>query len=860
MAAFQRNPFLLPLLAVLAGMTFEISLPGPPFSYWPAVLLAPMLGWVCFGTGRRVHPFWITGAGGFFLGGFWLSLHPLPLPPPANAQPGERVAAEGCVDSTVTRTPERLQFLLRTPQGARIQVGVYPRPGETAPEVQFGQPVEVEGRIRPPRNFRNPGSFDYERFLARKDVFWMLSATGVEHLRLIDDRCGSPALGMLHDARRFLLRRLELRYQAQPEARAWLSAILLGDDSLLSEDTLEQYRLAGVYHVLVISGQHVAILAAAFLLCFRLARFPRWLRFLLTVLGCWGYALVAGYEVPALRAACAVTLYLAGSLAFRRSRPLNLLALIALLFLAWDPGQLLDASFQLSFLAVLAIAGIAIPLQHRLFGSWPAVAHNLADTGADLRVSAMIAEARVELRLLARTVHLATRMPERGWQIALSLAVHAAGICGTLLLFSLVVQVVLTPLLVQDFHRAPLIAPLANLILSPILAVIVPLAFVDLALPVPGAQQVLAIAIDLTNRLIAMIAVSMPDLRVPDIPPLLLLLATGGVTAAILLWEPQARHASTRERREIARDNAVATPPLLRGRTPLLVAAAILLTGTILIHPFAPKAAAGEMELTMLDVGQGDATLVIAPDGTITLVDTGGLGGYSASTRLDTGEDIVAPYLWRRGIQRIDTLVLSHFDFDHAGGAPAILRIFRPRSLWLPMQGTAHPLLDRVLAAAKAAGVETIRRSSGETWEAGGITWRALHPSGYRTAGDGRAERSNEASLVLHAQVGASSVLFTGDIQEMSEQEMILRGDLPHADVLKVAHHGSRTSTSGAFLDAVAPSIALVSAGWLNSYGHPNAIVTARLQSHGIALFRTDRDGAITLRSDGRHWRYYGTQ
>lgn len=841
-------------------MTFEVFLPGTPASYWPAVLLAPLMGWTCFGARRAVSPQWLTGAGGFFLGGFWLSLHPLPLPPPMNAQPGERVAAEGCVDSAVSRTPERLQFLLRTPEGARIQVGIYPRTGEVAPEVRFAQPVEVEGRIRPPRNFRNPGSFDYERFLARKGVFWMLSATGVENVRLVDGRCGSPALAMLHDARRFLLQRLELRYQTQPEARAWLSAILLGDDSLLPEETLEQYRLAGVYHVLVISGQHVAILAAAFLLCFRLARFPRWLRFLLAALGCWGYALIAGYEVPALRAACAVTLYLAGSLAFRRSRPLNLLALIALLFLAWDPGQLLDASFQLSFLAVLAIAGIAIPLQHRLLGSWPAVAHNLGDSGADLRVSAGIAEARVELRLMARTLHLATRLPERPSQMALAFAVRAAGICGTLLLFSLVVQLVLTPLLVEDFHRAPLISPMANLLLSPILAVVVPLAFVDLAIPIPGLPQTLSSAIALTNRLIAALAVSMPDFRVPDIPPLLLLLATAGVTAAILTWEPQARHASARERREIARDNAVATPPLFRGRTPLLVASAIVLTGIILIHPFAPKFAAGEMELTMLDVGQGDATLLVAPDGTTTLVDAGGLGGYSASTRLDTGEDIVAPYLWRRSIQRIDTLVLSHFDFDHAGGAPAILRIFRPRSLWLPMQDAAHPLLDRVLAAAKAAGVETIQRHADETWKAGRVTWRALHPSALRTAGDGRVERSNEASLVLHAQFGATSALFAGDIHEINEREMLLRGDLPHADVLKVAHHGSRTSTSDAFLDAAAPSIALVSAGWLNSYGHPNAIVTARLRSRGIALFRTDRDGAITLRSDGRRWRYDATQ
>lgn len=163
-----------------------------------------------------------------------------------------------------------------------------------------------------------------------------------------------------------------------------------------------------------------------------------------------------------------------------------------------------------------------------------------------------------------------------------------------------------------------------------------------------------------------------------------------------------------------------------------------------------------------------------------------------------------------------------------------------------------------MLAAATAAGVEIVHLRAGETWEAGGVTWRALHPSSYQTASDPKAGRSNEESLVLHARFGETSVLFAGDIHEASEREMLARGGLPRADVLKVAHHGSRTSTSEAFLEAIAPTVALVSAGWLNSYGHPHPMVVARLRARGIALFRTDRDGAITLRSDGRRWLYEG--
>ena len=760
------------------------------------------------------------------------------------------------MDSPVIRTPERIQFLLKTAEGARIQVGSYPRKGEVAPEIRYGQPVYVEGRIRPPRNFRNAGSFDYERFLARKEVYWLLSATGVENLRAGEGMCGSRVVAALDQMRESLLARLGIRYEGQPEARAWLSAILLGDDSRLPEETLESYRVAGVYHVLVISGQHVAILAATFLLLFRLFPIPRWLGFLLTALACWAYTLVAGYEVPALRAAFAVTLYLAGSLVFRRARPLNLLALIALLFLVWDPGQLLDASFQLSFLAVLAIAGIAIPLQKILFGAWPSAARNLSDSGADLRMPPSVAEARVELRLLAQTVHLATRLPERAARWAVAFLVKTTAVCGTLLLLSLVVQAVLAPLLVQDFHRAPLVAPFSNLLLSPVLALTVPLAFFDLAVPVYGLQNILASLVYFTNGLIAAIATFAPDLRVPDIPPLLLILMTASVVVAILAWEPNARHPSAQERRELALANAMPRSTIRKALAPALVAITTLLLALIFTHPFAAEIQAGELELTMLDVGQGDATLMVTPEGSTILIDTGGLGGYSSSTRLDTGEDIVAPYLWKRGMQRIDTLVLSHMDFDHAGGAPAILRIFRPRQLWLAIPPAPDPLLDLVRAAAKAAGVEMVTRHAGERWESGGVTWRVLHPLATRQAEVGTAKHSNDDSLVLHAQYKAATVLFTGDIHQTGEQAMLSRGGVPHADVLKLAHHGSRTSTGDAFLDAVSPSVALVSVGWLNSHGHPNAAVAERLASRGVALFRTDRDGAITLRTDGRRWRY----
>ena len=842
-------------------MAGEVSLPGEAESYWPSLLLVPLLAiYLARQTGenRARSLRWACNVALIFAGGLWLSLHPLPSPPLTNSTPGERVEIEGCVDSSVRRSPERLQFMIALDDGSRVQASIYPRDGESSPSLRFGQVVRMEGRIRPPRNFQNPASFDYERFLARQRVFWLLSATGVENVQPGDAECGSTALAVLHRIQEAFLAKLRSRFSEQPEARAWLSAILMGDDGEIPEETLESYRLAGVYHVLVISGQHIAILAGAILLFVRLFPMPRWTGFLFAVVSCWAYALVSGYEVPAVRAAFGITLYLSGSLAYRRARPLNLVSLIALVFLAWDPGQVLDASFQLSFLAVLAIAGIAAPLQRSCFGNWAQAARRLGDSGIDLRLPPPVAEARVELRLLASTLHLATRLPDRLCRAATSFAVHTVAIAGSLLLISLVVQGVLTPLLVHDFHRAPLSAPFTNLLLSPILGLLVPFAFADLLFTLPGGQSTLGAAVQFTNALVAWVAAHTPDLRVPDVPPLLMMLATALVVAAIVTWEPLARTASARERREGPPDGESAhrRSPFLRWATPLVCVGAPGILLLILARPFPAALRAGELELTMLDVGQGDASLVVTPGGRTILIDTGGLGGYSATSRLDTGEDIVAPYLWHRGIRRIDILILSHLDFDHAGGAPAILRIFRPRALWLPVFPSQHKLWDRVRATAADLGIQPELRGAGDTWELDGVQFAFHHPGPVRQTAGQASDASNGESLVLHLRFGKNTALFTGDIERAGEFALLAQGTLPHADVLKVAHHGSRTSTTEDFLSAVAPSVALISAGWLNPYRHPHPTVVDRILARRTVIFRTDSDGAITLRGDGRRWSY----
>jgi len=228
------------------------------------------------------------------------------------------------------------------------------------------------------------------------------------------------------------------------------------------------------------------------------------------------------------------------------------------------------------------------------------------------------------------------------------------------------------------------------------------------------------------------------------------------------------------------------------------------------------------------------------------VIDGGGVLQFGRVTRrsnLDTGEDVVSPYLWSRGIRRIDILVATHAHQDHSGGLLALLENFRPRELWVG----ANPSVELLQRAAGLRIPVRTPDASAPTADYGGARLEVLSPP----AGFSPAKAGNNDSLALRITYGANSFLLTGDLESPMERLLLADGRTLHADVLKVGHHGSKTSTSPDFLDAVAPSIAVISAGFENSFGHPHPSVLARLEKRHAAILRTDQDGLVTVRSDG---------
>ena len=433
-----------PLAAIAAGILIYRLAPLEKAEMIGAVGAFLALGVLALWRGARILAGICCLLGLVFAGAFDAWVHRPGAPPTIDASGREVVIIGGCVVEPPAISGERARFVLSLDRDALAQVTLYTKPGETLPALHYGQNIELDGKVRPPRNFGNPGAFDYRRYLARQQIYWTVSAAaGTVHV--LPGHCGSPFQKAVMDLRQAALQRIDRLFPGDAYQSGMMQALLIGQSFQLQRVWTEAYRSTGTFHALVISGTHVAILAAFFLFLLRLCFVPESIALLVTVMTAWLYAMVTGWQAPCTRSAAGLTLFMVGSYFYRERRPLNLLAAVAMGFLIVDPEQLFDASFQLTFLAVAFLGAFASPMIAATSGPLAAGLRELKDVRRDLRLPARVAQFRIEMRLVVETL----RLPE--WSV--TGFARLVFFTYELVLISAVIQLGLALPMVVYFHR-----------------------------------------------------------------------------------------------------------------------------------------------------------------------------------------------------------------------------------------------------------------------------------------------------------------------------------------------------------------------------------------------------------------------
>jgi len=710
----------------------------------------------------------------------------------------------------------------------------------TFPEVHAGDSVTAVAQGKLPQVFRDEGAFDRRAYLASQNIDLVATLRSGELISV--QRYGRGFATFLPRLRRRLRDEIDVLFASAPDVAATMRAMLLGDRSFVERSEAEAFQKTGTFHILVVAGLHVGAIAfVLFWIGRRIRMNVLWAAlFVLSVL--LAYVAVVEQRPPVLRAAIMASVVVIGMVFFRRLELLNSAAVAAILLLVARPLQLRDSSFQLSFLAIGCIGGIAAPWLERTAQPYARALRGWRDVTRDAAHEPLAAQFRIDLRSAASW--MAARFPLRIITPFQDTAMRglAFGLrIWELLIVSSVLQFGMLPLMARDFHRVTLSGPLVNLVVVPLTGILVPLGFLTLiaGLGLPMAGKALALASSwIAGILLHFVRwfAGLPrwSYRIPA-PPWLLLAAFLAAAAAL----------------------AVALRFDIRAAAWLRRVLGIsLLAGVIVIatYPFAPKTQQGKLEVTVLDVGQGDSLFVVSPRGHTLLIDGGGafrgFPGHEERNSTDPGEDAVSPYLWSRGFQRLDVVALTHAHQDHLGGLTAVLQNFSVGRLWIGREVHSAALSNlEELARSKGVLIEREWRAQKFAWD--GANGEFLWPES--KVDEVAASATNNDSLVLRLAFGSERILLPGDAERQAERSLLAENpaDNLRADVLKVGHHGSKNSSTPQFLATVQPSIAIISAGADNPYGHPSAELLERLANAGVRVLRTDRDGAVHVLTDG---------
>ncbi|MEN1969340.1 DNA internalization-related competence protein ComEC/Rec2 [Lentibacillus sp. N15] len=675
-------------------------------------------------------------------------------PPPTN----NSASYAGKIISPVHQTDKKIDFVLKDPAlKTNLLVVYFPDKAihtkHQLQTLQHGASCEIHGKLEQPSRSTNPGEFDYSRYLRTKGISYQVVLQSLK-----DISCsGSDTLAVVYNIRSKLMQHVQSH--VGHETAAWLTALVLGDESAIDEETIDIFQRWGLSHILAISGLHVGLIVTLlYFLLIKLNLFTKekaqWFMFMFLPI----YALIAGGEPSVWRACVMVMLFIIFQKLKLSYSLTDVLSIVFLLLIAADKYMVYHVGFQFSFLVTFGLL---------LSRHW-----------------------------LAQTTSTTIQM----------------------LQISFVAQMIILPLQVTYFFTFHPLSILLNLIVVPYftLFVIPFMFFLLLVSPVSAITTFLDGLFSKVHHVFILILQGIDSLFY--YPLLVGSISVVGALLYILLFL-LFMHRLQQKQLLTSFFYGCLTVGFIIGIT---------------LKPYVNPVGS----VTMLDIGQGDTFVIELPYRRgVFMVDAGAKVSFGESNNADQNyQQIIKPYFLSRGINNIDAIFLSHEDFDHIGSVPFLLEGMNVKEIVISAYFS-----DEELIGWKHHGTKIRRVEPGDMLRMGGQTFDVLSPSKELAS-------PNDNSLVLYSKFGGLSWLFTGDMEKDAEHQMMAAYPNLAVDVLKVAHHGSKTSSDQSLLHAIDPAYGLISVGKNNTYGHPSPEVVGRLADSGITVFRTDEDGAVIFR------------
>ena len=777
-------PFLFPAISLAAGIFFA-SKSSLPLAFWLAGLGASLTSaWIFFLRRRDAAAFGLALATTVFLGAALFAIHERSYEknPIVKADFADYADFSGALIQSPSRGPDRFYLLLSVDcvrfrgreekMTGNVRISVL-NPGfeRNFPDLFTGDRVMVSAQLLPRREFRNFYEDSYEEYLKAQNIHRRAFAKSSLLVAKIPGKGTKPALRLLSRLRHSLQDKIEMSF-SEPETRtlsregAILEALLLGERGRMDRAVNLSLQQSGLFHLIAISGAHIVIITALLFAVLKFSRVPRRASYLILIVLLVFYALLVEGRASVFRATIMALVFLAGQLIWRDANILNAISLSGFFLLFFNPFNLFDLGFILTFASTLAI-----------------------------------------ILFFQRILAFLPPLPLKA---------------GEMMAMSLPAQLGVLPFIAGSFNRVTFASLVLNYAAVPLIGVIMAAgyAFFILAylsrplagLLAAGLRLLIAFFLQTTHGLDG---VPWASFRIPAPAALTVV----GYFLFFLLFLVRSKSRAWRWGRPAG----------------FAVFFAILVT-----HPL--PSSSRHLRLTFIDVGQGESILVEFPGRRKMLID----GGGTPDGAFDIGESVVSPFLWRKGIKKIDTLVLTHSHPDHLNGLKSVARNFRIGEFWESGNPDADPSHRELM---KTLSASSVRREvfRGYSRRLGAVGIDALHPA----PGDSKSSViSNDESLVLRLTFGPHAVLMAADIGTEAEEEILRNCPDIRCAVLKSGHHGSKTSSSGPFLAAVSPKVIVISAGRGNIYGVPHPEVLERYEKAGARVYRTDRDGAVEITFD----------